>query len=235
LRPALLAAVLAATSACVHAPADAEPAADPLPADTACLAWLDEHHVSYGAAPDLLEVRTPIEVRGPLGNVRLVPRAGRAPQMDCALAQALCEAGPLFDELGVGALSSSGAYDRRLRRDSSRLSEHAHGLAIDVHGLDGEAGPLEVARDFEAGVGRWRDLVPGEGALEACIGQPRTTKGRALRTLACRLKLHSAFRVIITPDDDADHRDHLHLEAFGDPLARVRRIVGVLPLRATAR
>jgi hypothetical protein len=30
------------------------------------------------------------------------------------------------------------------------------------------------------------------------------------------LKLHTEFRVVVTPDDDSDHRDHLHLEVFPD-------------------
>jgi len=219
---ALLAAV-----ACSHAPA-AEPEREG--PDTVCLRWLDEHGLGF-VPVDIAEVRTPIEVRGPLGSVALVPRAGRPPQMDCSLARALFEAAPIFDELGVRALYFSGAYDHRYRRDSPRLSEHAHGLAIDVHAVATPDGDLEIARDFEAGVGAWRRLIPGEGALEACIGAPRTLRGRALRTLACRLKLHSAFRAIATPDDNADHRDHLHLETFPDELARVRRIVGALPVR----
>jgi hypothetical protein len=238
LRRALFGALLLGCAA--HAPEPAAPEAQLVEAqlvdegpDTVCLQWLTDHQVDYVPVPALDEVRTPIEVRGPLGAVRLVPRAGRPPQMDCALARALVEATPIFQELGVHALHFSGAYDHRLRRDGSRLSEHAHGLAIDVHVFGRDSGDLDVSRDFEAGAGLWRNLSPAEGALAACIGDPRTDNGRALRTLACRLKLHSAFRVIATPDDDADHRDHLHLETFGDTLARVRRLVGVLPLRRT--
>jgi hypothetical protein len=225
------AALLLACAA--HAPEAPPPEAEAAEsgADTVCLQWLADHQVDYVPVPALDEVRTPIEVRGPLGAVRLVPRAGRPPQMDCGLARALVEAAPIFAELGVHTLHFSGAYDHRMRRDGSRLSEHAHGLAIDVHVFGRDGGDLDVARDFEAGAGAWRNLTPGEGALAACIGDPRTPNGRALRTLACRLKLHSAFRVIATPDDDADHRDHLHVETFGDTLARVRRLVGVLPLR----
>lgn len=199
--------------------------------DTLCLAWLEEQGLPFRRLPPLGEVRTPVEVTGPLGPVRLSPRAGRAPQMDCNLARALAEAAPLFADLGVTTLSFSGAYDYRTRRRSTQLSEHARGLAIDVHVIGTGDGPLDVTRDFEAGVGAWRGLQPGPEALDACIGQPRTPGGRTLRTLACRLKLHSAFRVVVTPDDNADHRDHLHLETFPDTLARVRKLVGVLPLR----
>lgn len=225
------ASLLLAGACAAHAPeGSAEPARAQTEPDALCLRGLEERGVAFTPV-ELPEVRTPIEVRGPLGGLQLVPRAGRPPQMDCSLAQALVEAAPVFEELGVRALFFSGAYDRRLRRNSARLSEHAHGLAIDVHVLGTAAGELDVARDFEAGAGTWRGLTAGEGALEACIGTPRGDKGRALRTLVCRLKLHSAFRVIATPDDDADHRDHLHLETFPDTLARVRRIVGALPVR----
>jgi hypothetical protein len=226
-RRALLA--LIAAQGCGHAPSEA-PAPEREPPDQVCLDWLGEHRLAF-VPVEIEEVRTPIEVRGPLESVSLVPRAGRPPRMDCSLARALAEAAPIFDELGVRALYFSGAYDHRYRRDSPRLSQHAHGLAIDVHAVATTDGDLEVSRDFEAGVGTWRNLVPGEGALDACIGAPRTARGRTLRTLACRLKLHSAFRAIATPDDDSDHRDHLHLETFPDTLARVRRIVGALPVR----
>jgi len=224
-------ASLALALACATQPPAVDPPGEGSEPDALCLQWLQEHGVAFQPV-ELDEVRTPIEVRGPLGAVELVPRAGRAAQMDCSLAQALAEASPIFAELGVRKLSFSGAYDRRMRRHAPRLSQHAFGLAIDVHGLETDTGHLEITRDFEAGTGAWRNLGAGPGALEACIGAPRTDKGRALRNLVCRLKLHSAFRAIATPDDDADHRDHLHLETFPDTLARVRRIVGALPVRA---
>jgi hypothetical protein len=226
-----LAATLVLGLACATQAPAVDPPGESSQPDVLCLQALAEHGVAFSPV-EIEDVRTPIEVQGPLGAVQLVPRAGRPAQMDCSLAQALYEASPIFEELGIRTLSFSGAYDRRMRRHAPRLSQHAFGLAIDVHGLGTGAGNLEVARDFEAGAGSWRHLTPGPGALEACIGAPRTDKGRALRTLACRLKLHSAFRAIATPDDDSDHRDHLHLETFPDTLARVRRIVGVLPLRA---
>jgi hypothetical protein len=94
-----------------------------------------------------------------------------------------------------------------------------------VHELGGRRGSVSVHKHFERGAGRWRNLDPTEGDLAGCIGSPRTSEGRRLRRLVCRLKHHSAFRVIITPDDDRDHRDHLHLEAFPSPEARVSRLL----------
>jgi hypothetical protein len=203
-------------------------------ADAACLQFLDGRGVRYVPGPTDKGIRTPVEITGPLAGVRLTPRLGLPPLMDCELARALVEAAPVLAEAGIDELSYSSAYSYRFRHDSGhdgQLSNHARGLAIDVHVLRGPAGSFDVTRDFEAGAGHWRGLVPQEGDLAGCIGTPATDAGLRLRTLVCRLKHHSAFRVIVTPDDNDDHRDHLHLEAFPDSITRVARVLGVLPLR----
>jgi hypothetical protein len=202
------------------------PSGVPHSADVDCLRYLVEKRVPYVAAPPTRGVRTPVEITGPIAGVRLAPRAKRVPLMDCELARALYEAARIIRGVGVDELSFSGAYDYRRRRRGNQLSAHASGLAIDVHELHGPGGSLNIARDFERGRGRWRGLQPADGDLAGCVGSPRTRDGRRLRRLVCRLKHHSAFRVIITPDDDADHRDHLHLEAFPDSVARVSRVLG---------
>jgi hypothetical protein len=197
----------------------------PATADANCLRFLREHQVPFTLAPATRGVTTPIEVNGSFAGIRLAPRGRRSALMDCELGRALVEAAPVFRSVGLTELSFSGAYDYRNRRGTGRLSAHAAGLAIDVHELAGRHGSVIVAKDFERGVGRWRNLDPVEGDMDGCIGSPRTSDGRRLRRLVCRLKHHSAFRVVITPDDDRDHRDHLHLEAFASPEARVSRLL----------
>lgn len=203
--------------------------------DAACRRFLEEHRVPFRTGPATRGVRNPVELQGPISGVRLVPRARRPALMDCELLRALVEAASVFAAASITELHFSGAYDYRTRRHSDQLSAHARGLAIDVHAFRGPAGALDVTRDFEPGVGTWRGLVPQAGEIAACIGTPTTDPGRRLRTLACRLKHHSAFRVIVTPDDDADHRDHIHFEAFPDAVTRVSRVLGVLPLRKPGR
>jgi hypothetical protein len=194
--------------------------------DTACLHFLAEQRIPFVEKAAVHGVRTPIELTGPVSGVRLTPRAGHPPVMDCELARALFEAGPIIARAGISELSFSGAYNYRTRHNSSQLSAHSFGLAIDVHVLRGQAGELDIKRDFERGAGAWRNLVTKHGDLSGCVGSPRTNKGRRLRRLVCELKHHSAFRVIITPDDDSDHRDHLHLEAFPNTDARIARVMG---------
>jgi hypothetical protein len=195
----------------VDAPAiDSTPAVEP---DQACLRELDAQAVAYKHVPLAGGMRTPIEIAGAIDGITLVARGRRSPVMDCVLARALVQAGGVFKELGITTLAFSAAFDHRTRRGSNAPSAHAYGLAIDVHVIGGGFGQYDVRQHFERGVGAWRGLRKQPGALDACVGQPATNEGRVLRQLACRLKLHPAFRVIVTPDDDADHQDHLHLEA----------------------
>jgi hypothetical protein len=226
-------AVLAILIACGHGPARADgpdagaaPDAGDLNAPSAaCLAGLRERGVSF-VEQATKGVRTPIRLLGPaLGPLRLVPRdqraAGPLPVMDCELARALLDAAPLFQAAGVRDLFFSGTYEYRTRRHSTKLSEHAHGLAIDVHQLGTVDGKIfDVQRDFEPGVGDWTSRDPVQ-----CIGSPEQPVGRLLRELACALRFNSAFREVITADDNSDHDNHFHLEAFPDPLARAKALL----------
>lgn len=181
--------------------------------DVVCLRRLDNLRIVYRLLPVEGGMRTPVEVGGPIAGVALVPRGRRAAVMDCVLASALADGAQVFHELGITALTFSAAFDHRTRRGSSQASAHAYGLAIDVHTIRGKFGEYDVRQQFERGVGLWRRLRKDPALLDECVGRPATEEGRVLRRLACRLKLHAAFRVIVTPDDDADHQDHLHLEA----------------------
>ena len=171
-------------------------------------------------------VRTPIRLVGSnLGPLRLVilerKPGGVMPVMDCELGRALLDAAPAFEMVGIRDLYFSGMYEYRPRRHSKKLSEHAHGLAIDVHQFGTADGRIfDVQRDFEQGVGDWdaRDQI-------ACVGSPQQPEGRILRELACALRVSSAFREIITADDNSDHDNHFHLESFPDPLSRTKSIL----------
>jgi len=187
--------------------------------DQACLRALEDARVPFIALAALRGVRTPVEVLGPVGGVWLVPRAGRAAQMDCQLARALAEAEPVWRRLRVDALSFSGAYDYRRRHHSRRLSEHAHGLAIDVHAVHTPAGWFDVQRDFALDRGGWRPPQAGSGGLASCVGAPVSAAGRFLRSVSCSLALRLAFHHVLTPDYDGDHYNHFHLEAYADGAA----------------
>jgi hypothetical protein len=198
--------------------ASARPAPDEL-----CLAQLRARGVAFSEGPALEGVRTPVTLDGERFSPRLSPRLDRPPQMDCQLAVALVEARPIFRGLGITQLDYSAAYDYRNRRHSHQLSQHAAGLAIDVHSFHDDRREYVVARTFERRRGAWQSTDLGPGWFRDCVGRPHTSGARTLRHLACRMRLDDAFRIILTPDDNRDHHDHFHLEARPDVAERLAK------------
>jgi hypothetical protein len=81
---------------------------------------------------------------------------------------------------------------RDIRGNGKGLSEHAHGRAIDLIGFDlADGSVINVGRDWAG---------PG----------PKSQFLHALVKHACE-----RFDVVLTPDHDAYHRDHLHLDLSG--------------------
>jgi hypothetical protein len=165
----------------------------------ACLARLSAHDISYkpvdigDPADPHCAVDTAVKIN------RIQATFNHPATMSCALADRLDEferevVQPLvLDELGSRAMRIDhlGSYScrRQNSRTAGRWSQHAQGQAIDIAGFrlsDGTT--VSIARD-------WNE--PG-------------AKGQFLRHLAhqaCRY-----FSVVLTPDSNAEHYDHLHLD-----------------------
>jgi hypothetical protein len=191
--------------------------------DQVCLGVLRARNVAFSEGPALKGVRTPVTLDGDRFTPRLAPRLGRPPEMDCQLAVALVDARPIFQRLGVTQLDYSAAYDYRNRRHSSQLSMHAAGLAIDVHVFHGNDREYVVARNFQRHRSAWLASRQRPRWFDDCVGHPRRPGARTLRSLACQLRVDDDFRVILTPDDNRDHHDHFHLEAYPDVAERLAR------------
>jgi len=169
----------------------------------ACLDELDARGVAYRRISKK-GVEIGVVVSGPLGGVTWRSSQGKELILDCSLAISLDEAGPYLAALGLTEAVYSSSYSRRNVRGTRRPSKHSYALAIDVHRFRGEpVGQLEVALDYEQGLG---DAVD-------CIGQPLTAGGAILKTLQCQLAQSGLFRLVLSPDYDDAHHDHLHLEA----------------------
>jgi hypothetical protein len=185
----------------------------PASADPSCLAALQSRGVPFVSAGEVRGIETPIEITGPIDGIRLISRGRRAALMDCELARSLVEAAPFMRDLGVTGLSFSGTYTYRNVKGSSKLSGHAYGLAIDVHAVETRLGSLDVERDYARDAGRWQHGDRRRQALASCVGDPPRPEGRLLRALACGLRSQRSLRLVLGPDDNYDHRHHLHIEA----------------------
>ena len=184
---------------CATRPPPPPPHAPHVTALAACLARLDRRGVVYDRVADW---RTPSGC-GIEGAVRVHREAlawNRPALMSCPLAATLWD----FEtkvvrpaarrDLGrdVVGMSNLGAYacrDERSNDHPERLSQHALGQAIDISGFTLAGGEsVTMLRDWE-----------GDGA-----------KARFLHDVArgaCRY-----FSVVIAPDHNVFHRDHMHVD-----------------------
>jgi hypothetical protein len=181
------------------------PSVEP-PAPQACLDELSRRGAAFEAAA------VPAAGRGcgltggvALSQSRLAVEP--AATMSCAMALALTD----FEERvvqpaalrhfgrPVTAMRQIGAYSCRVRTGGSgRLSNHAAGLAIDIAGFEIEGGTRAVVKEH------WRD--PGQ-------------RGRFLREIA--REACATFSVVLTPNTDVWHRDHIHLDIGRDRLCGI--------------
>ncbi len=165
----------------------------------ACLAQLSEHDVAYRSTeigdPSDSHCRVDTAVR----VSRIHAALNKPVTMSCALAARLDEferevVQPLaLEELGRRAtrIDQLGSYScrRQNSRLSGRWSEHARGQAIDIAGFRlSDGSTVSVERD-------WREPGPKRQFL------------RHLSRRACRY-----FSVVLTPDSNAEHYNHLHLD-----------------------
>ena len=164
-----------------------------LPGSAACLAQLATRGVAFHSLAHELGVKTPIVVDGPIAGIRFYTGANGPLIADCRLVLALDLVGPSLTALGVSDVRFSGAYVYRLS-NKGRVSLHAYGLAIDMHGFTRLSVHYEVDRDFRKGLGA---TVPA--------GAP------AVNAIATRFRESGLFHEYLTPDDNADHHDHVHV------------------------
>ena len=155
-------------------------------------------------------VATPVRVTGPIGGVRFVTPGAKSPYgiLDCRLALALSDLAPLLKRHDVVEARVDNMYRPHAHLPGKKKpSQHSFGLAIDMTRLKRADGTeLVVERDFQGAIG---EPVCGDGA------RPRPElSGEAsdLRDLICDVARSGLFHHILTPNHDAAHRDHFHLD-----------------------
>jgi len=164
-----------------------------LPGSADCLTRVRARGVRFRTLDHELGVHTPIAVDGPIAGVRYYTGENGPLIADCRLVLALALVGGELTAYGVSDVRFSGAYVYRLSA-KGRVSLHAYGLAIDMHGFTRSGVHYEVERDFHKGLGR---------AL--------ATDAPVANAIAARLRNSGLFHEYLTPDDNADHHDHVHV------------------------
>jgi hypothetical protein len=174
-----------------------------------CLTELGRRKLSVkrwrGAA---VGVQTPVRVTGPIDGVRFVTPGAKSPYgvLDCRLALALSDLSRLLRRHAVVEVRVDNMYRPRAHLPGKKKpSQHSYGLAIDLTRLKLEDGTeLVIEDDFAGAIG---EPVCGQAA-RAELGE----RAGKLRNLICDVARSELFHHILTPNHDAAHRDHFHLD-----------------------
>jgi hypothetical protein len=207
------------------APPASETETDPFPARTygkldakSCLRELDDRMIPYERYGHARGVSTPVRLIGPLHGILYIHNdsndwlaSAKREVLDCRLLLSLDDLSRMLATHGVATVVHYGIYRGDVPLPAKgRPQHHVAGMAIDVAAfVKGDGTRVEVLRDFSrrAGVRSCRDAeaAPGltNGALE-------------LRGIVCDLAKDRMFHQVLTPNHDARHRDHFHLEVMRD-------------------
>lgn len=173
-----------------HPTGTPHPTSAPRSSGERCLAELTAQKVRFKSLDARPGIETPVLVSGSVGAISYFAH-GIELVLDCRMALSLAQISPIFAKHGVSKVRFSGAYVYRLTRHG-KLSLHANGLALDVHALTVGPKVHTVEAEFARGVGCDGDIP-------------------LVNRIACELRATALFREVITPDYDADHKDHLHI------------------------
>ncbi len=192
------------------AAADAAAINVPLPRDVmqgaSCHALLDRLAIRYTVSGPTMGIVDPLRVTTPINGVTFryaSYTAAVSPMlMDCRLAVALYH---LTRELrarwDVTDVVHLGVYNYRVIAGSTTLSQHSYATAIDIANLRTSNGTTHsVQSDFVA------------NGRPTCPPRATNARDRLLKEVACWMHESRVFHIVLTPNYNADHRDHFHVD-----------------------
>jgi len=178
-----------------------------------CHGWLDLYGVDYTLGPANPGPPDPVTVTTPINGVPYRYTSNTNPRatffMDCSLARSLLEAAPYFRERGVVEVADIGVYNYRCIGGGTPpdcpngISQHAYAKAIDLAGFEFADGTIYTVND---------DWVIDPSSEPTCTAATEDDKDAFLHDLICDLKQHSVWNIVLTPNYNADHRNHFHVD-----------------------
>jgi poly(3-hydroxybutyrate) depolymerase len=177
-----------------------------IPEDRACLRKLAQLGVRARAyeLPLLTPVPTPVEVLAPVGGIRLnMVHEDRTLLMSCEMAARLPELAAILKQHDVTSIDVMSAY-----RDHPWASFHTLGLALDISRFRTKRGPLVVRTDFIQ--------TPQAPTCEGPVPEGTSDAAQRLRAIACALAATKRFSSVLTPNYNAGHHDHFHIDIRPD-------------------
>ena len=186
-----------------------------------CEAELGRREVPFVRAAATPGVLDPVRLRGPLHGVTIHSPLGPSAQerslmeiFDCRLVLALDDfAAQVVGPRGVVEMTHLSAYRSRASYGCTPKyagKQHCAALAVDVAKFTRKDGSvLDVERDFH-----------GHPGQSSCTGgahpNPPSPAAAELWGFVCDAAARGLFHVILTPNYNAEHHNHFHLEITPD-------------------
>ena len=193
---------------------DAGPAPAPIPClpSHPCLDELDRLGVRWSSGPESPGVEIPVTVTLPIGGISFRQQGASEPRstwfMDCELARALHAMAQLLESRGIVEALDLGIYNYRCIAEGippdcpNGISLHAYARAVDIAGLVSSEGTVHsVLEDW---------VIDVNGAT--CMEGPRAGSDAFLHEVICDIYRADIFNIHLTPNYNADHRNHWHLD-----------------------
>jgi len=182
------------------------------PVDTSCHGMLDALGLDWEEASATQGIADPVRVQPVINGVafRYVSRDGpTAMLMDCDLAIRLHRLTQILVPYGIDELIHIGVYNYRCigggDPDSGTCtpSQHAFARAIDIHafGLAGSDVTYSTETDWEITTRGDACPIPSSGEAD-----------RVLKEIACAMWAEGIFQIVLTPNYNAAHRNHFHVD-----------------------
>lgn len=180
---------------------------------TGCHAMLDSLGLDWSVAGATRGIADPVIVQPVIEGVRFRYVSNTEPTamlMDCELAPRLVELARLVSTYGIDEVIHIGIYNYRCIGggdpdvDGCTPSQHAYARAIDLHafGLAGSDVEYSTETDFEI-------TMSGD---DCPLTPYASTADQVLKELACSMWSESIFQIVLTPNYNAAHRNHFHVD-----------------------
>jgi hypothetical protein len=203
-----------------------EPAADAppneLPAD--CHEALEVSGVTFTVAGATEGVDDPVTAQVPIAGMSFRVLGNDTPRTklfaDCRLILSLVKAAPIMKARNIVEVSDLGVYNYRCIGGGTPpdcpngISQHAFAMAIDLAGFSDGSTFYSVNDDW----------VIDPDAEDTCTAPTEGGKDAFLHDLICALKGAGIWNIVLTPNYNADHRNHFHVDLTPDSDFIERRI-----------
>jgi hypothetical protein len=185
---------------------------DPTVAD--CHGWLDLYRIEYTLGPANQGVADPVTIKVPFNGLTYRVLGATNPRktffMDCSLARSLAQATPILRAHDVVEVDDLGVYNYRCIGNTGTppncpngMSQHAYAKAIDLAAfVSADNTTYTVKTDF----------VIDPTAMKTCAADTVPGKDAWLHETICALKDAKVWNIVLTPNYNADHRDHFHVD-----------------------